>query len=265
VPARACAEPFDAIAADYDRIFTETAIGRAQRAQVTRELNRCFVAGEHVLELNCGTGEDALALERRGVRVTALDASAAMIEAANARLQLEQSTALVRFSVLRNEELGSLDGSFDGAFSNFSGLNCSEDWGAIAGELRRLVRPGGHLLLCIMGRACLWEMAAALLGGSARRAFRRMARSADARIGDRTVRIFYRSVRDARRAFSAGFTLQSWKGVGTFVPPSKFEPLVQGHPGLLRSLSALDFRFAQCPGLRMWADHFLLHFVRTNA
>ena len=54
------ASPFDAMAAAYARSFTESAIGRYMRAAVWRWLDAAFQPGDRVLELNCGTGEDAV-------------------------------------------------------------------------------------------------------------------------------------------------------------------------------------------------------------
>ena len=73
---------FDALAADYDASFTATPLGTLLREAVWRRLDARFAPGDRVLELACGTGEDAVHLASRGVRVTAVDASAAMVEAA---------------------------------------------------------------------------------------------------------------------------------------------------------------------------------------
>ena len=65
------AAPFDAIAEAYDDVFSNSAIGRAQRRAVWSEMDREFHAGQSVLEINCGTGIDALHLAQRGVSVDA--------------------------------------------------------------------------------------------------------------------------------------------------------------------------------------------------
>jgi ubiquinone/menaquinone biosynthesis C-methylase UbiE len=255
-------EPFDSIAPIYDRIFTDSAIGRVQRAQVTTEINRRFKSGSRVLELNCGTGEDAIQMGRRGVEVSAFDASPSMIEVANRKLPVDSFAAGVSFGILRNEDLGLLEGSFDGALSNFAGMNCSSDWPEIAGQLTRLVKPGGHVLLCIMGRTCLWEMLYFFLRGEPRKALRRTSRYDVARIGSNSVDVHYLSVRDAKRAFSPGFSLCGWRGVGVFVPPSYCEPLFKTHNHLLRLLAVFDSWLGHMPGIRCFGDHVLLDFVR---
>ena len=52
----------------------------------------------------------------------------------------------MQFEVTANEEIGNLGecGLFDGALSNFSGLNCVEDLAAVARQLASLVKPGGR-------------------------------------------------------------------------------------------------------------------------
>ena len=79
--------PFDAIADEYDAVFTHSLIGRAQRESVWREIDRLFRPGQRVLEINCGTGVDALHLAARGVQVVACDASAGMVAVARRRLE----------------------------------------------------------------------------------------------------------------------------------------------------------------------------------
>ena len=54
--------PFEAMAATYDRDFTERPIPARMRRAVWRRLDAAFPPGRRVLELGCGTGEDALFL-----------------------------------------------------------------------------------------------------------------------------------------------------------------------------------------------------------
>ena len=78
----AAATAFDRVADSYDELFTHTAIGMAQRKQVWGKLIAAFLTGSRILELNCGTGEDARFLAARGRSVVACDASTEMIEVA---------------------------------------------------------------------------------------------------------------------------------------------------------------------------------------
>ncbi len=140
---------FDRIADTYDALWTITPIGRAQRSLVWRDLDKLFHPGERILDIGCGTGEDAAHLAARGVQVYATDASPAMVRAARRRG--------VTATVCNAEELGRIRRSFDGAISNFGALNCVENLPLLAVSLAGLVRPGGCVAICLLGRFCAWE------------------------------------------------------------------------------------------------------------
>ncbi len=234
---------FDRMAADYDALWTTTPVGRAQRDQVWRVLDAVFPRGERVLDIGCGTGEDALHLMARGMLVQAVDASPAMVAMARARG--------VAAEVRRAEDLpGAV---FDGALSNFGALNCVADLAAGARELARVVRPGGRAAICLIGRFCLWETLYYGLRLNFRKAFRRRRASEY-----RGMTVYYPTVAETRAAFSEGFELREWHGVGLLVPPSYVRlPAI-----LVRVLAACDRVFADLPLLRAMADHRLFVLVR---
>ena len=262
----AAATAFDRVANSYDKSFTHTAIGRAQRRQVWSRLLAAFAVGSRILELNCGTGEDARFLANRGRSVLACDASAAMIEVAKRGSEHETGHTDLRFLQIANEELGSLpaEEAFDGAFSNFSGLNCVSDVRPVARSLAKLVRPGGSVLLCVWNRVCLAEVIWYLAHGHPKKAVRRFSRKPTARLGDAMISVSYRSIREMRRAFWPWFAVSSRRSVGLFVPPSYMERLTGRRENLLARLEQLDRLLAGWPILRDVGDHVLLEFVRCN-
>lgn len=190
--ASACAElaesgaAFDQLAPTYDAAWTNSTRGRAQRDMVWREIHGLFRPGDRVLDLGCGTGEDALHLDGQGIRVHAIDASPEMVRKAQARGVTAQ--------VLRIEDLVQLEGSYDGAISNFGALNCVSDLRAVGAGLARLIRPGGWLAICLMPRLCWTEIL--------RFEFRRWQR----RAAWRGIHIYYPSTRQVARALP-GFVL----------------------------------------------------------
>lgn len=270
--------PFDALAATYDAQFTDSLIGRAQRDAVWRELDRFFHPGQRILEINCGTGVDALHLARRGVEVVACDSSSRMIDVARERLQAEPAStsgsgfgvrsAKVRFEILPTEEIGKLHGSgapFDGLLSNFAGLNCVEDLRAVSRDLASLLKPGAVAALCVFGPSCAWEILWYLAHGKARQAFRRLRSSGDlAELGrGMSVRVHYPTVATLGRLFAPEFRLRTWKGIGVAVPPSYAEPLARRFPRLLGLAASADRWLSSVPVLRGLGDHVLLVFERV--
>ncbi|MCU1233975.1 MAG: Methyltransferase type 11 [Candidatus Solibacter sp.] len=237
---------FDRLAARYDEAWTNTAVGRAQRDQVWREVDGLFRAGERILDIGCGTGEDAAHFAARGVDVYGIDASPAMIELARGR-------GGFRAEVCRAEEVGRIGGTFDGAISNFGALNCVEDLARFAGDLAELVRPGGCVAICLLGRFCAWESlyyGACLQWGKATRRWR-------GRAAAEGLTVRYPTTREVRQAFARGFELQRWIGIGAFVPPS-YVKLPVGW------LAAWDEALAYLPVVRAAADHRLFLFVRKS-
>jgi ubiquinone/menaquinone biosynthesis C-methylase UbiE len=265
--ARANQDYWDLTAENYDSIFSETVIGRVQRDAVWRELDKHFQAGMRILELNCGTGVDAVHLAGRGVHVVACDLSSRMIDAARKRLGATGLGALVDFRMLATEEIGSLVGEapFDGAFSNFSGLNCVQDISQAARDIARLLKPGAKTLLCMVGRFSLWEMAWHLAKGRPAVALRSFKRKPTTHISaQHAVLVHYPSVSHMRRMFAPEFRLRGWMGVGVAVPPSCLEPVARRVPGVVGSLAKLDRYLNRAPVFRGMADCVLLQFERLS-
>ena len=95
---------FDAFAGDYDHDFTHSTLGQLLRPRVWAKLAEHFHPGDHVLELACGTGEDAVWLAKQGIRVTATDGSAGMVREAKAKAKAEtegvsDKVAAIQFSL----------------------------------------------------------------------------------------------------------------------------------------------------------------------
>ena len=259
---------FDAIAQDYDRIFTHSVLGRAQRSLVYEALRGHFHKGQRILDLNCGTGEDAINLASQGISVLACDVSERMIEVARSKAEIaRQARSAIDFAVCANENLDLLrsEAPFDGVLSNFGGLNCTGDLGGVARSLSHLVRPGGKVFLCVLGRFCAWEIFWYSVCAQWRRAFRRMrAGGTEARIGYEVLRVHYPTVREYRDAFAPSFKLLSWRGIGVVLPPSWMEPLFQHRQALVNLLTHIDRTLGLVPPFRGVADHILFHFVREG-
>jgi SAM-dependent methyltransferase len=254
---------FDSIAEEYDVLFTNSLIGRAQRAVVWERALSVFREGSRVLELNCGTGEDAVFLAERGFAVTACDASARMIEQAASRRLATDTRGSVEFVLLPSERLHELPAAlcFDGALSNFSGLNCVSNLTVIATQLAARLDAGSPALLCLSTRFCAWEILFYLAHGD-KRAFRRCGGFHRAKIGRETFPVYYPTLRSISRSFAPFFRLQCVVGVGICVPPSYMEGWAGRHRGLLRLCNWVDSIIRGWPGIRLLGDHMLLHLER---
>jgi ubiquinone/menaquinone biosynthesis C-methylase UbiE len=261
-PGSAAGAAFDRLAEGYDRIFTDSLIGRAQRDAVWKVLIRTFQKNDNILELNCGTGEDAIFLAGKGISVFACDASQQMIDRAEQRLRHTSPQVSAVFCELPTERIGELhpETQFDGAFSNFSGLNCVADLSVVASSIERLIRQNGRLVLCFSTRFCLIEILYYLIRGQWRKALRRCKGYTEVTLDDVQFTVYYPTVRQIRRHFAPGFRLYSRTGIGVAVPPSYLEPWARRHPGIFRLLCRLEGLLATLPFFRSTGDHVLLCF-----
>jgi 2-polyprenyl-3-methyl-5-hydroxy-6-metoxy-1,4-benzoquinol methylase len=259
--------PFDALAANYDQLFTHSLIGRAQRETVWTHIDPLWADGDRVLELNCGTGEDALHLSSIGINVTACDASAAMIDIARERMALESPTASVEFHTISNEHLGQLtvERPFDGVLSNFSGLNCAPDLGSVARQLAALVRRDATVVLCLSTRFCAWEFLWYALRADLLKSIRRWSGHTQARIGAENIHVWYPTARQVARAFAPWFELEDIAGIGVAIPPTYAQDWASTHPAAFEFLRSVDRSIHRLPLVRILGDHMLLLFRRASA
>lgn len=253
---------FDALAPSYDASFTATPLGTLLREAVWRRLDARFAPGNRVLELACGTGEDALHLAGRGVRVVATDASAAMAETARRKAAAAGLEGMVEVHHLPAEELAAgedLSGPFDGAFSDFGGFNCVTDLRAVSRALARRLRPGAPVLLCVMGPLVPWEWIWYLGHGDLKKAFRRLRPRG---VAWRGLTVRYPSIRTLRRAFAPDFRTLRTSAVGALLPPTYAEEWTRRHPRLLAGLARWERRLERLPPLPWLADHYLIELER---
>ena len=249
----------------YNEVFGETLIGTLTREVVWRELDAGFKPGSRVLELNCGTGIDAIHLSRRGVSVLACDISPRMVELAKKRAAETDLRQRPEFRVLPTEQLPALESGlmFDGAFSNFCGLNCcTQDLSEVSRNMARLLKPGARVFLCMLGTFTLWEKLRFLAKGDWKNVFQTV-QSSSSPAAQSGVEVRYFSHRKIVDSFAPGFTLRKFKGVGIAVPPSNMEHWAGKYPGVIRGLSNVDRMISEIPGLRSLGGAVLFEFERN--
>jgi len=248
---------FDEIAPDYDASFGATPLGKALRALVWQDLEKPFASCRRVLEIGCGTGDDAIQLALRGVEVMATDASAAMLRVAAAKAEAAGCAGRVTFRRLSMERLGAeLAGErFDGVFSNFGAVNCAPDIGRIAASVAALLAPGAPLVWVAMGRHVPWVWAWFLARGEWRKAFRRSRRGG---VAWRGLQISYPTPRALDRALRPHFATVSRRPLGVVLPPTYASGWLERSPRAFAELLRLERALHGRQALAALADHFVL-------
>lgn len=249
---------FDNAAGNYDQTFTNTDIGKMQRNLVYAGLSKHLNTVQNILEINCGTGEDAIWLTKQNFKVTATDISSKMIEVAKSKTTFSN----LNFAIV---DINSIAATFEGEkfdllFSNFGGLNCVsksqlqnffENIGSILSEK-------GKLVLVIMPKNTVWERFYFLVKAQFLNISRRKKESVTVPVEGENVTTYYYNPKDIVNLSEANFETMSIKPIGFFVPPSYLEGFFKNKKGLLRFLNTLEQGIKNWSFLSKYADHYII-------
>ncbi len=263
------APAFERAAATYDAEARANPAMVYMRAVSLATLKRAFGPGQRLLEIGCGTGEEAVALARLGCCVLATDVSPAMLalteaRAAGAGVASQVQTLLLSAAELSRLSAGSL---FDGAYSSFGPLNALADLEPFVQTLAGLVRPGGRVVLSVMNRCYPLEVCWLLAHGQVRQAFRRWstARASVSRAVVQQMCTHYHSLAALRRAARPWFRVQSSRALPLLLPPPYLAGVWQRHPWLVASLQPCEARLATRWPWAALGDHWLVELERLAA
>lgn len=262
------ATPFDELAEQYDSQFTHSMTGKAQRDNVWRFLRKRILPGSEILEVNCGTGEDALYMAGLGCQVTATDVSAAMISQCLIKIS---TTPVLNQPVFLTAGIGELEPvtngkKYDLIFSNFSGLNCLNEVELLeaARFFHSVLKPGGQVIAVLFGTNCLWEIFYFLLKGRMKDVRRRGKKgTVYAGIVDSKVPIHYYSPKNIRKLFADYFESPDVRPIGVFIPPSYLDRFFKHRNILFRILLFADRVVRSCPCLANLADHYVIQLRKS--
>jgi ubiquinone/menaquinone biosynthesis C-methylase UbiE len=247
---------FDTYAARYDEHFTFSPIGKMQRKRVHRFLGNYINRSYKVLEVNCGTGEDARWLNGCVRKVVATDVSEGMITVCHTK-----NIQDVQFEVCDSRKIaGRFErGYFDMIFSNFGGLNCLSpaEIKEFSAGAATCLSPGGLMIAVIMGRKCSWERFYFKRKKDPRFRRRESREGVETIIDTQKFHTWYYSPLEFAALFSDTFQLIDYRPVGLFVPPSYLDKYFRNKGFLLYALFLLDKLFP-FSFLSDKADHYLI-------
>ncbi len=251
---------FDIHAKNYDTDFTYSEIGKAQRNRVYYYLNKHILSEKklNILELNCGTGEDAYYLSKQGHRVLATEISSEMIKVAKEK---NKNTA-IRFQQvdITKITLDKFSEKFDLIFSNFGGLNCisKSQLAQFITVSSSLLQPTGIMALVIMPKKCLWEQFYFSLKGEFKKAFRRNTKELVlVNVEGVQVSTWYYNPREVISLTKNEYSTTLVKPIGIAIPPSYLESFFKNYKWFLNLLVLKEKVFSN----RFWAkysDHYLI-------
>jgi ubiquinone/menaquinone biosynthesis C-methylase UbiE len=250
----------------FDELYAGNEIIRYKRRRVRKHLMKYLSPASDILELNAGTGEDAIFLARQGHRVHATDISSGMQLKLSEKLILQSLAGSVSQELCSFTALDGLQnkGPFDCIFSNFAGLNCTDKLEQVLLGFDPLLKPGGLVVLVVLPKFCLWESLFVLKGKfktATRRFFSSKGRSAN--IDGAAFKCWYYSPRFIKRALKGKFDLLDEEGLCCLVPPSYVEKFPDKYPRIYSWLSKQEERLKSHWPWKYIGDYFIISFRKS--
>ena len=228
---------------------------KVTRTHISRYLRNNY----RILELNSGTGLDAVYFAEKGNRIHCIDISDGMLKKLDEKIKARNLVSLISYQVLSFTELDKLgNNSFDYIFSNFGGLNCVKDLNEVFRYFGNILKPGGKVTLVIIPPICPWELAL-IFKGNFRTAFRRLHNNGiTANVEGIQFTTYYHSVSKTIDALGPDFRVIDIQGLASVSPPPYMINFPKRFPNLYKILTRLDEKLSPYFPFNRCADHFIL-------
>jgi ubiquinone/menaquinone biosynthesis C-methylase UbiE len=261
----AAARAFSKQAPLFDELYSTDVIIQYKRKRVRDHVLKYLKPESSILELNAGTGDDAIFFGERGHTVHATDISEVMQSMLKEKVKQTDLRSSITQELRSFTDLGSLvnRGPYDLIFSNFAGLNCTAELAKVLHSFKSLLKPGGFVTLVILPKFCLWEFGM-LFKGKFRTAFRRFSKSAKARVEGEYFQCWYYSPSFVRNELKDDFTFIEQEGLCAIVPPSYIEKFAEKRPRLYSYLEKKEEKLKSKWPWKNIGDYYIITFQKRG-
>ena len=255
------AEAFSKQAIIFDELYDRDEIIQYKRQRVRQHVLKYLKPGNSILELNSGTGTDALFFASNGYYVHATDISTGMLEQLAYKIEHNNYQSRISYEQCSFTELHRLKnkGPYDCIFSNFGGLNCTAELNTVLGSFSSLLKKDGIATLVIIPKFCLWETLL-FFKGKFRTAFRRFFSSTGrkAHIEGKYFTCWYYNPSQIIKLLKNEFEVLNLEGLCTIVPPSYIKEFGKKHPKLFDFLKRKEDKLADKWPWKNIGDYFII-------
>jgi ubiquinone/menaquinone biosynthesis C-methylase UbiE len=260
-------DSFNKISDSFDEEDSENAILQWMRNSVYEIYLSHFKKGDKLLELNAGTGIDAVYLASKGIKVLATDISDEMLIRLQDKIEKKKLEEMIRVENLSFKEIDKIsEKDFDGVVSNFGGLNCINNFDSLSESLGERIKPGGTFIAVVMNSFCPWEIFYYLLKLDPANAFRRFNKvGIEAGLSEFKIRSFYFSPVEFADNFGKYFETKKIYSHGLFTPPPYMFGIYNRAKPLVKAFMKIDNLTKGIFPLNRIGDHFIIVLKRRNS
>lgn len=264
---QAVEKAFSKQSAIFDELYSSNLIIQYKRQRVRDHVLQFIRPGSKILELNAGTGDDAIWFAEHGHHVHATDISKGMQEKLIEKVRQYELQSKITCELCSFTELQKLNysGPYDLIFSNFAGLNCTGDLNKVLGSFSALLDPGGIVTLVILPKFCLWETLMALKG-EFKTAFRRFFsnKGVTAQIEGEYFTCWYYDPSYIVKYTKNAFDVLAVEGLCTLVPPSYLENFPIKRPSLFNWLKEKESKWKAKWPWKSIGDYYIISLKKKS-
>lgn len=254
-------EAFSKQSGIFDEIYSNNTIVNYKRERVRAHVLSYLKPLGSILELNSGTGEDALFFAQLGHKVHATDISVGMQQQLRKKVEMNKMEHLISNELCSFTQLQLLKnkGPYDHIFSNFAGLNCTGELDKVLASFSGLLNPDGVVTLIVLPGFCLWEMLL-VFKGKFRTAFRRTfsKNGRKAHLEGTYFTCWYYNPSYITDQLKDSFELLKVEGLCTIVPPSYIEGFAEKYPAMYNFLKRVEDKLRYSRPWRYIGDYYII-------
>lgn len=252
---------FSKIAHQYEQLDKTSSLVNWMRIKARNHLSKTLTLESSILEINCGSGIDAVHFAKKAQIVHATDISSGMIDYVKSKIISENLETRLSCQILTYTELNKLKGNrYTHIFSNFGGLNCCslKSLKQVFDSFNNILESNGIIVLVLMPKISIWEFMKIFKGN--KNAFRRLKKNGViANIKGEKILTYYHSSKKIKNLLEeANFSNFEIENI-CFIGPNGNRPnFPENHPilfNLLKKINTISNYFSFLKGC---GDYYII-------
>lgn len=256
-------EGFSSIYEEYEAMSANNFIDIYRRNFIRNQVELYLKPNHKILEINSGSGIDAVYFAKKGNPVLATDISSQSEKFIQEKIKTLNLVNLEFQKCSFTELINLKKGKFDYIFSNYGGLNCIDDLKTVFDQFDDLLNPNGYISLVIMPPLYPFEMMTFLKGN--KKAFRRLGKNGTvANVENQKIETFYYSPNQVKKAIGQKFKHIKTSNIGTFYPSAHYKSFNK-YKTITSALIRFDQWINKFPIIKKGiGDYFIITFQKKN-
>lgn len=245
----------DNIAESYDDILSKNRFSEILRPAFQNILMQSIQHGNKILDLGCGTGEDALFLAKKGFSVTGVDISQKMIEIAEKKAVTKDYNENLQF-FCSDMEIFIIENTnkFDVIFSNFNAVNYVRDLNSFSANASTALNENGKLIFTVLNKISASEVFYNFVRLNLKRSWKAIFNRKELLLTD--LNTFFPGI--FSNFFKNHFYVKRITGIGIFIPPHNLTGMYNKLSFVLPLLFRLEKLTASVFPFYCFSDHYII-------